>query len=402
MAPTTPPIINPSLRILRMDSGDGGAAGAVAEATERKKQGKKAPGGLETLKVSNNFGPARRRNPPRAAKFDGGVCELVFAGGTPSPHKKAQGKEAAFLCRPNREKVFAAAKGGCNVEPEAVAEDDSDNDEGASVGRPWTGRDPDDPADWAGKGRETRAIKGGRGAAVGTGWPKSGQDPDNPADRAGDGLPEARPAKVPPKSGRGVPIKIVNKDGSSGDEVSLASEDEFASEDVDDERNPDEDIAAAARLALRVEGLRPSNEARATVARLPGAIIVRRALAAPRDGTDDEASSAAASDSKAAARATLRDGVEPNEEANFEANWQAKMGGHTREEAGRATKRKPNHAAHQGGGTRSPQVLTADEEADFKASWQAKKGGYPSGEAGWAIKRKADHAAHHGGGTRSP
>ena len=69
-------------------------------------------------------------------------------------------------------------------------------------------------------------------------------------------------------------------------------------------------------------------------------------------------------------------------EADFEANWQAKKGGHTREEAGQATKRKSNHAAHQGGGTHSPQVLTADEEADFKANWQAKKGGYPSGEAG--------------------
>ncbi len=136
------------------------------------------------------------------------------------------------------------------------------------------GRDPDNPADWAGDGHETRAIKGGRGAVVGTGWPKAGQDPDNPADWAGDGLPKARPAKVPPKSGRGVPVKIVNKDGSSGDEVSLASEDEFASKEGDDERDPDEDIAAAARLALGVKGLRPSDEARAAVARLPGAVIV--------------------------------------------------------------------------------------------------------------------------------
>jgi hypothetical protein len=93
--------------------------------------------------------------------------------------------------------------------------------------------------------------------------------------------------------------------------------------------------------------------------------------------------------------------MEPNEETNFKANWQAKKGGHTREEAGQATKRKSNHAAHQGGGTRSPQVLTADEEVDFKANWQAKKGGYPSGKAGWATKRKADHVAHQGGGTRS-
>jgi hypothetical protein len=302
MAPTTPPIINPLLRILWMDSGDGGAAGTVAVAMlEKKKQGKKAPGGLKTLKVSNNFGPAGRRNPPRAAKFDGGMHEPEFAGGTPSSHKKAQGKEAAFLCHPNRKKVFATTKGGHNVEAEAVAEDDSDDDKGASVGRPWTGRDLDDPADWAGDGCETRAIKGGRDAAVGTSWPKVGQEPEDPADRAGDGLPEARSAKVPPKSGCGVPVEIINEDSSSGDEVSLTNKDEFASKEGDDKRDLDEDIAAAARLALGVEGLRPSDKARAAVARLPGAVIVQRALAALRDGTNDEASLAAVSNSKAAA-----------------------------------------------------------------------------------------------------
>ncbi len=246
-----------------------------------------------------------------------------FAGGTPSPHKKARGKEAAFLCCPDREKAFAAAKGRRDVEAKAVAKDDLDDDEGVSVGRPWTGRDPDNPADWAGNGRETRAIKGGRGAVVGTGRPKVGQDPDDPADQAGDGLPEARPAKVPPKSGRGVPVEIVNEDGLSGDKVSLASKDKFASEEGDDERDPDEDIVAATQLALGVEGLRPSDKAMAAVTRLPGAVIVRRVLAALRDGTNDEASSAAASNSMAAAQATLRDGVEPEKEANFEANWQA-------------------------------------------------------------------------------
>ncbi len=163
-----------------------------------------------------------------------------------------------------------------------------DNDESASVERPWTGRDPDDPADWAGNGRKTRAIKGSHGAVVGTGWPKAGQDRDNPADRAGEGLPEARPAKVPPKSGRGVPVEIVNEDDSSGDEVSLASKDEFASEEGDDKRNPDKDIAAAARLALGVKGLRPSDKARAAVTRLPGTVIVQRALAALRNNTNDE------------------------------------------------------------------------------------------------------------------
>ncbi len=224
-----------------------------------------------------------------------------FVGGTPSPHKKGRGKEASFLYRPDCKKAFATAKGGRNVKAKAAAKDNSDDDEGASVGRPWMGRDPDDPADRAGDGRKTRAIKGGRGAAVGTGWPKVGQDPDDPADWAGDGLPEARPAKVSPKCGRGVPVEIVNEDGSSGDEVSLASKDKFASKEGDDKCNLDKDIAAAAQLALGVEGLRPSGKARAAVARLLGAVIVQRALAALRDDTDDEASSAAASNSKAAA-----------------------------------------------------------------------------------------------------
>jgi hypothetical protein len=342
-----------------------------------KKQGKKALGGLKTLKVSNNFGPAGRRNPPRASKFDGEVCKSEFAGRTPSPHKKAQGKEASFLYRPNREKAFVTAKGRRDVKAEAVAKDDSDDDEGASVGRPLTGRDPNDPADWAGDRRKTRAIKGGRSAVVGTVRPKAGQDLDDPADRAGDGLPKARPAKVPPKNGHGVPVEIVNEDGLSSDEVSFTSKDEFASKEGDNKRNPDDDIAAAAQLALGAEGLRPSNEARATVARLPGAVIVQRALAALRDNTNNEASSAAVSNSKVAAQAILRDGMEPNKEADFKANWQAKKGGHTREEAGRATKRKPNHAAHQGGGTRSPQVLTANEEANFEAKLEGRKGGLP-------------------------
>ncbi len=69
-----------------------------------------------------------------------------------------------------------------------------------------------------------------------------GQDPQDPADQAGDGF---RPAKVPPKigrgvptqttsGGRGVPTKIAN--GSSGDKASFASKDKLASEDQDNER----------------------------------------------------------------------------------------------------------------------------------------------------------------------
>jgi hypothetical protein len=112
----------------------------------------------------NNFGPARRRNPLGAVKFDGEVRGPPLAGRTPSPHKGAQGKEASSLFRPN---LLAAAKDGCKVEAKAIAEDnsddvedkalakdDSDNDEGASVGRPR---------------RKAGDAMGGRGAVVVTG-----------------------------------------------------------------------------------------------------------------------------------------------------------------------------------------------------------------------------------------
>jgi hypothetical protein len=358
------------------------------------------------------------------------VREPEFTGGTPSPHKKARGEEASFLFRLNRKKASAAAKGGRNIKAKAVAKDDSDNDEGTSIivspnckkafaaakggcdveAKAVTKDDADDDEGTSNgrPRRKTRAIKGGHGAVVMTSWPKAGQDPDNPTNQAGDKLPKAGPAKVPPKSrrgataqaafsGRGIPIKIVNKDGSIRD-VSLASKDEFACGEGGDERDPDKDIAAAARFALRG---RPSNKARATVVRLPGAVIMRRVLAALCDDTDNEVSSAAASNSKVATRATLHDGVELDKEADFKANWQAKKGGH-KEEAGWATKSKSNHAAHQGDGTRSPQVLTANKGANFGANWQANKGGYSSKQASRATKRKSDHAAHQGGGTRGP
>ncbi len=75
------------------------------------------------------------KTPPRAAKVDGGVRQPEFAGGSPSPHEKARGKEASFLYRPNRKKVFATVKGGRDIKAKAVAEDDSDDDESTSVGR---------------------------------------------------------------------------------------------------------------------------------------------------------------------------------------------------------------------------------------------------------------------------
>jgi hypothetical protein len=162
-------------------SADGGAAGAVAVAMlAGKKQGRKTPGSLETPKVSNNFG---RQNPPRTAKFDGGVRKPELASGTPSPRKKAREEKDSSLDRLDQKEAFAAVKGrhGVNdasdAEAEVLVEDDSDDDD-ASGGRPRC---------------ETRAAKGGRSA-------------NDPADRADDGR---RPTKAPPKSGRGVPVHAV-------------------------------------------------------------------------------------------------------------------------------------------------------------------------------------------------
>jgi hypothetical protein len=134
----------------------------------QNKAGKKGPGRPrdlhETFKVLNNFGPAGRRNPPGAVKFDGEVRGPQLAGRTLSPHKGAQGKEASFLFRPN---LLAAAKGGRDgeakavakddsdtVEDKALAKDDSDDDEGTSVGRPR---------------RKAGDATGGRSAVVVTG-----------------------------------------------------------------------------------------------------------------------------------------------------------------------------------------------------------------------------------------
>ncbi len=165
------------------------------------------------------------------------------------------------------------------------------------------------------------------------------------------------------------------------------SEDELASKDEDNEWDPNEDIAAAARFDL---GVAPSDGEGATAARLSGATIGRRALAALREDTDNEASLAAA------AQVTLRNAVKLDDKAEVGANWQSRRDGPTIKEAGRATKRKSHHP-----GGPSPQVLTADKDDDITANWQTKERGHPREEASWATTQKANHAAHQGGGTRS-
>jgi hypothetical protein len=133
MAPTTPPLINPSLQT---NGGDDGAAGALASVTlAEKKQGGRAPRGP---KVSNNFGSVQaRRNPARGAKIDAGVVEAEAAGGSPRkkphgplPRKKPHGKETFLLCL-DRAKATAE-----HTEP---LELEGDPDDRADGGRPKEG-----------------------------------------------------------------------------------------------------------------------------------------------------------------------------------------------------------------------------------------------------------------------
>ena len=134
MAPTTPPLINPSLRT---NGGDDGAAGALASATSAEKNpGSRAPRGP---KVSNNFGSVpTRRNPARGAKIDGGVAEAEVAGG--SPRKKLHGQlprkkprsEKSFLFRLEWEK--AATERG-RKEPIGLEDPQGDPDDRTEAGR---------------------------------------------------------------------------------------------------------------------------------------------------------------------------------------------------------------------------------------------------------------------------
>ncbi len=87
-----------------------------------KKHGKKALGGLQTLKISNIFGAPGCRNPPRAAKLDSGEIKL----GTPrkrpadgTPHKIVQGGEAKFPFCLDCERAYAARS--AQASPPAIA-----------------------------------------------------------------------------------------------------------------------------------------------------------------------------------------------------------------------------------------------------------------------------------------
>ncbi len=72
-----------------------------------------------------------------------------------------------------------------------------------------------------------------------------------------------------------------------------------------------------------------------------------------------------------------------------------------KEAAHAAAHRKTNHAAHQGGGTRTPQVFTALSGSTVGKN-QGKTGQGISTANFLPAPRKSPYAAHQGGGTRNP
>ncbi len=187
-----------------------------------------------------------------------------------------------------------------------------------------------------------------------------------------------RPRACRRRGGQGAPAKIAS--GSSGEDASLAREDDFESKEEDDEHNQDDGLAGEARFAhdkIAVEarfalGFWPSDKARAAAARLSDAEVVRGAVAALRH-----------SSSASAAQATIGNDVKVDERSKAGANWHAKQGD-PKDDAGGATKQETHR-------TRGPQVLTADEETNVRTTWQANQGSDPSKQVGWAAKRSADH-----------
>ncbi len=73
----------------------------------------------------------RHRTPPQAAKLDGRVSEPKIAGETPC---KAQGEEASFLFRLDRERVHASAKGTSSARVETIDNKDLYDNKVASAG----------------------------------------------------------------------------------------------------------------------------------------------------------------------------------------------------------------------------------------------------------------------------
>ncbi len=214
MAPTTLPFkFNPSLCLLQDSMRNEGAAGAVAVATSAKeKHGKKALGGLQTLKISNNFGSTGCRNPPQAAKLDGGGSEL----GTPrkrptegTPRKMARGREVKFPFRLDRKKAYPAWS--VQVKPPAIAAKYDDPDDRTDQ-RPYGG--------YGKEGAPKVPAKVGHSLKIAS---SNKDDSDNDEiEHVGARKPALLQALAAAKDEHGVEIACADEDDSDNDESASA------------------------------------------------------------------------------------------------------------------------------------------------------------------------------------
>jgi hypothetical protein len=180
-----------------------------------------------------------------AAKLDGRVS------GT--PRKKVRGGEAHFPFCLNRKRAYAAHS--VKAKPPAIAAKHDDPDD-RTAQRPYGGH---------GKAGAPKApAKGVHGVKI------TSVDEEN-LDNNNARMGAVKSALLRASAAAAIRGKVGARRGDGGAGMC-----------------PDDGVMAAARFALGVKGRMPDNKARAALESLPGAEVVRRALAALRNDTDDE------------------------------------------------------------------------------------------------------------------
>jgi hypothetical protein len=135
---------------------------------------------------------------------------------------------------------------------------------------------------------------------------------------------------------------------------------------------PDNNVMAAAQLALGFEGRMPNNKARATFEGLPGTKVVRRALAALRDNTDEE-EELGDNDKEDGFVVTQNNNTKDNETSGGEAPKVQQVSG---KEAHQKTHEEAHHPAYGGGGTLG---LSSDGEGNQGPQGQARQSAHQQG-----------------------
>ncbi len=190
--------------------------------------------------------PARLQAAAVAAELNSGVSGI--------PCKKARSGEEQFPFRLDRARAYATQS--AKAKPPAIATKHNEPDN-------WTNQQP---YGGHGKAEEPKApAKGGHGHKI--------------ASRGKDGLDgyeiacggATKPASFQAWASAAIRGKVGARRGDGGAGM-----------------YPDNGVAAAARFVPRAKGRMPNNEARAALESLTGAEVVRRALAALRNDTDDE------------------------------------------------------------------------------------------------------------------